>query len=143
MMQRISIKLFPDDQEPYEWNPNALVYGEWGMHLVNSIDDLAREMGYTWQISHIPTHAAVFMSKDRHALLLALRRLECISLPICLEFDKDDKPHIPPIPPEFVEVTYPQLANLDIRAICGGYLYRPEEVWPIFRRSLERKKAMR
>lgn len=139
MLQQISLMLFPDDKEPYEWKPDALVYGEWAMHLVNPDNEVAKEFGYVWQISHIPSQAAVFMSKDRRELLCALRRLADISLPVRLEYKEDGTPHLPPIPPEFVRTTYPGLADLNIRAICAGYLYRPDEVWPRFQRSLEKR----
>lgn len=145
--QELTLTIYPksnDYDHAEEWRVQAYIFGEWAVHEVHPRDDRAKELGLPWEISHIPSGAIAYIGRDLEPLLEAARRLSEFTLPTVRVSRGDaNQPKIPLPPLTFMRRVNERVSDLDIYAIADGYLTRPADVWPKYKRVLKRRaKAM-
>jgi len=141
--QELTLTIYPEGHtfgESEQWTVQASIFGEWAVHEVHPRDDGAKMLNLGWQITHIPSGAIAYIGRDREQLLEAARLLSEFSLSEMRVYQgEDNRPKLPPLSLTFMRKANECVVDLDIYAVCGGYLMRPREVWPKYKRVLKRR----
>lgn len=128
--EHLTFTIYPEkDWTPRQWHLTAFVMGQWAVHT-EQLDSPMR--GYHWIISHIPTGAAAFWSKDFFEAIRAAALLAEIDLPEIRVVDKDGTPKLSGVSVEVMQMTVGALIGMDVWTITDC---RPEE----YLRRLARK----
>lgn len=124
--RNLTFTIYPEeDWTPHQWRLTAFVMGQWAVHPGD-------KHCLRWFISHIPTGAAAFWSRDFFEAVRAAALLADIDLPEIRVIDKDGTPEISGLTLETVKRTMSALVGMDVWTITDC---RPDE----YLRRLPRK----